>query len=89
MISTKTVLIASLSAATLAFGPAHASSSDEYTLTPVIGGSASIGTETVIYSPETYTTGNTIITQPTTNSGDGQFQDVDINDYLIQEPTNQ
>lgn len=90
MISTKTILIASLGAATFAFGSAHASSSDEYTLTPMIGGgSSSIGTETVIYTPETYTTGNTVITQPTTTTGNGQFQDVDINDYLIQDTTNQ
>ena len=91
MISTKIALIASLTAATFAVGAAHASNTDEYTLTPIIGGSTSIGTETVIYSPETYTTGSTIITQPvtTTTTGDGQFQDVDINDYLIQEPTNQ
>lgn len=81
MISMKTVLITGLALAPFAFGAAHASDPDEFTLEPVGIGS----TSTVIYSPETYTTGtSTIVTQPT-NSGNSGFQDVDINDYLIQD----
>ncbi len=79
MFSMKTALITGLALAPFAFGAAHASDPDEFTLQPVGIGS----TSTVIYSPETYSTGSTIVTQPTVNSSG--FQDVDINDYLIQD----
>ena len=81
MFSMKTALIAGFAIAPLAFSAAHASDPDEFTLQPVIGGSS---TSTVVYSPETYTTGSTVVTQPVV-TGDGQFQDVDINDYIIQD----
>jgi len=82
MFSMKNALITGLALAPFAFGAAHASDPDEFTLQPIGVGS----TSTVIYSPETYTTGGTIVTQPTTTNSSG-FQDVDINDYLIQDTT--
>ena len=81
MISMKTVLVTGLALAPFAFGAAHASDPDEFTLQPI----GVTSTSTVIYSPETYTTGtSTIVTQPV-NTGTSGFQDVDINDYLIQD----
>jgi len=79
MFSMKNVLIAGLALAPFAFSTAHASDPDEFTLQPVIG-----ATSTTVYSPQPYTTSNTVVTQPVT-AGDGQFQNVDINDYIIQD----
>ena len=77
----KTALFAGLGLAPLAFGAAHASDPDEYTLQPIGVGSSS-SSSTIIYTPETYTTGTTIQTQPM-NTGNGQPETVDINDYLV------
>ncbi len=82
MFSMRAALIAGLAVAPLTFSVAHASDPDEFTLQPVISGNS---TSTIVYSPETYTTGTTVDTQPVA-TGNGQFQDVDINDYIIQEP---
>ena len=79
MFSMKTALISGLAMASFAFGAAHASDPNEFTLEPMGIGS----TSTVVYSPETYTTSTSTITQTTT--GANGFQDVDINDYLIQD----
>ncbi len=81
MTSMKNALIAALAVAPFAFGAAHASDPDEYTLQPIGVGSTS--TSTIIYSPQTTTSG-TVITQPTTGQ-DGQWTNVDINDYIIQD----
>jgi len=83
MTTMKNALIASLLLAPFAFGAAHASDPDEYTLQPVIG--SSVGT-TTIYSPSTTTSG-TIVTQPVAGQQDGNWTNVDINDYIIQDST--
>ena len=86
----KNTLIAALAAAPFAFGAAHASDPDEYTLQPIGVGS----TTTTIYSPQpavggTIITqpkvGSTIITQPVATQQDGDWTNVDINDYIIQD----
>lgn len=81
MPSTKNVLIIALAVAPFAFGAAHASDPDEYTLQP-LGVSS---TTTTIYAPAT-NTGGTIITQPTVGQ-DGQWTNVDINDYIVEDST--
>jgi len=81
MFSMKNALIAGLAIAPFAFSAAHASDPDEFTLQPVIG-----STSTTVYSPQPYTTGGTVVTQPVV-TGDGQIQNVDINDYIIQDST--
>ena len=82
MPSMKNAMIAAFAVAPFAFGAAHASDPDEYTLQPI----SSVGTATTtIYAPQTVT-GGTIITQPTA-SQDGQWTNVDINDYIIQDST--
>lgn len=83
MTSMKNALIASLAMAPFAFGAAHASDPDEYTLQPM-GVSSSTGS-TTIYSPQT-NTGGTIITQPVSGQN-GEWTNVDINDYIIQDST--
>ena len=77
----KNAMIAALAVAPFAFGAAHASDPDEYTLQP-IGVSS---TTTTIYSPQP-TTGSTIITQPVAGQ-EGEWTNVDINDYIIQDST--
>ena len=75
-------MIAAFAVAPFAFGAAYASDPDEYTLQPI----TSVGTATTtIYAPQTVSTG-AIITQPTTTQ-DGQWTNVDINDYIIQDST--
>lgn len=84
MISMKSTLVAALGLAPLAFGAAHASSPDEFTLDPM--GTTS---STDVYTLQPYsttTTTETIVTQPVT--GDGQFENVNINDYIIEDTTN-
>ena len=83
MSSMKTTLIAAFAVTSFAFGAAHASDPDEYTLQPMgIGSSAS---STIIYSPQT-TTGTTINTQPVSGQN-GEWTNVDVNDYIIQDAT--
>ena len=82
MTSMKNALIAALTVAPFAFSAAHASDPDEYTLQPIGVGTT---TTTTIYTPQTVT-GGTIVTQPTTTQ-DGQWTNVDINDYIIQDST--
>ena len=83
MTSMKNAFIAALAVAPFAFGAAHASDPDEYTLQPI--GVGSTTTSTIIYSPQT-TTSTTIATQQPTGQ-QGEWTNVDINDYIIQEPT--
>ena len=83
MISMKSALIAGLAIAPLTFGAAYASSPDEFTLQPM---GVDTSSSTIIYSPQTTTTsGSTIVTQPA--AGNGQFENVNINDYIIQDNT--
>ncbi len=81
MTSMNKTLIAALAVAPFAFGAAHASDPDEYTLQPIGVGS----TTTTIYSPQP-AVGGTIITQPVAGQ-DGEWTNVDINDYIIQDST--
>jgi len=79
----KNALIAALAVAPFAFSAAHASDPDEFTLQPIGVGS----TTTTIYSPQP-AVGGTIITQPVTTTGqNGEWTNVDINDYIIQDST--
>jgi len=79
----KNALIAALAVAPFAFSAAQASDPDEYTLQPI--GVGSTTSSTVIYAPQT-TTGTTIATQQPAGQ-QGEWTNVDINDYIIQEPT--
>lgn len=82
MSSMKHALIAAFAVAPFAFGAAHASDPDEYTLQPM--GFDSSASTTTIYSPQPV--GTTINTQPVQGQ-DGQWTNVDINDYIIQDAT--
>ncbi len=91
MFPMKNTVLWALAMTPLTIGTAFASSPDEFTLEPVIGNSQ---TATTVTQTETYSTNSGSVTiQPvtttTTPGTNEQFQEVDINNYIIQDNTNQ
>ena len=83
MTATKIVrraLAVSLLAAPLSLSAASASGPDEFTLEPM-----GVGSSGAVYSPETYSSGSTIVTQPATDTDGSKFENVNIDDYIVPE----